>query len=111
MKKGEKRILILKPELAFGTGGYYAREVQGQKRFVIPPNTTLVFEIEVLDIVQSVAGKSATIVYRDTQKGDVRHTLADTSKAKRYLRYMPEVDLKTGLQEEWKWFKDLKKTG
>lgn len=50
MKKGEKRILILISDLAFGTNGYYAREVQGQQRFVIPPNTTLVYEIEVLDI-------------------------------------------------------------
>jgi len=52
MKKGEKRILILTSDLAFGSSGYYAREVQGQKRFVIPPNTTLVYEIEVLDIIQ-----------------------------------------------------------
>ncbi len=52
MKKGEKRILILPSELAFRTSGYYARQVQGQKRFVIPPNTTLVFEIEVLDVIQ-----------------------------------------------------------
>ena len=52
MKKGEKRILILKSDLAFGTSGYYAREVQGQRRFVIPPNTTLVYEIEVLDVIQ-----------------------------------------------------------
>ncbi|MCJ7579267.1 MAG: FKBP-type peptidyl-prolyl cis-trans isomerase, partial [Candidatus Aminicenantes bacterium] len=52
MKKGEKRILILKSDLAFGTSGFYAQEVQGQKRFVISPNTTLVYEIEVLDIIQ-----------------------------------------------------------
>lgn len=49
MKKGEKRILILTSDLAFGTSGFYAREVQGQKRFVISPNTTLVYEIEVLN--------------------------------------------------------------
>ena len=52
MKKGEKRILILKSDLAFGTNGYYSREVQGQKRFVIPPNTTLVYEIEVISYRQ-----------------------------------------------------------
>ena len=52
MKKGEKRVLILKSDLAFGTSGFYAREVQGQKRFVISPNTTLVYEIEVIDVIQ-----------------------------------------------------------
>ena len=63
---------------------------------------------EVLDIVQNIAGKTAKIGYRDVQKGDVKHTLADTSRAKKNLGYMPEVDLKTGLKEEWKWLKEYK---
>lgn len=48
MKKGEKRILIVPAPLAFGTGGFYARPVEGQKRFVISPNTTLVIELTIL---------------------------------------------------------------
>ncbi len=50
MKKSEKRIVILPAHLAYGTGGFYAREKKGEKRFVISPNTTLVYEIELLDI-------------------------------------------------------------
>lgn len=50
MKKGEKRILIIPANQAYGTGGYYDKEVPGQKRFHISPNTTLVYEVEVLDI-------------------------------------------------------------
>jgi peptidylprolyl isomerase len=50
MRAGEKRILLLTSEHAFGTGGFYAKDIPGQKRFVISPNTTLRFEIEVLDI-------------------------------------------------------------
>lgn len=61
---------------------------------------------EVLDSIQKITGKTAKIVYRDVQKGDVKHTLADTGKAKRYLDYTPEVDLITGLTEQWKWLKD-----
>ncbi len=51
MRKGEKRIVILPADLAYGTGGFYAREKKGEKRFVISPNTTLVYEIELLDIL------------------------------------------------------------
>jgi nucleoside-diphosphate-sugar epimerase len=66
---------------------------------------------EVLDSIQKIAGKTAEIVYRDVQKGDVRHTLADTSKAKKYLGYNPMIDLETGLAEQWKWLKKLRDLG
>lgn len=51
MKRGEKRVLIIPANLAYGTAGFYDRERPGQKRFHISPNTTLVYEVEVLDIV------------------------------------------------------------
>jgi cyclophilin family peptidyl-prolyl cis-trans isomerase len=52
MKKGEKRILIVPASQGYGTAGYYDREKPGQKRFHISPNTTLVYEVQVLDILR-----------------------------------------------------------
>jgi FKBP-type peptidyl-prolyl cis-trans isomerase len=51
MRVGEKRILVLPSHLAYGTGGFYAREIKGKKRFVISPNSTLVYDVELLEII------------------------------------------------------------
>ncbi len=46
MKKGEIRTVIVPAGRAYGTSGFYARERAGQKRFVLSPNTVLVYSIE-----------------------------------------------------------------
>jgi len=52
MKKGEKRLLILEAPFAYGNNGFYGKSVPGQKRFVIPPGATIVYEIERLDVIE-----------------------------------------------------------
>jgi len=51
MRPGERRLLIVPAVQAYGTSGFYARQREGEKRFVISPNTTLVYEITVLGIL------------------------------------------------------------
>lgn len=48
MKPGERRIAIVPAALAYGRAGFYAPEVPGKKRLVIPPHTMLVYDVEVL---------------------------------------------------------------
>ncbi|MBM3310556.1 MAG: peptidylprolyl isomerase [Candidatus Aminicenantes bacterium] len=50
MKKGEKRLLIVPAAQGYKTSGFYATQRPGEKRFVISPNTFLVYEIETLDV-------------------------------------------------------------
>ena len=50
MKKGEKRLVIALATLGYGRNGFYARQRPNEKRFVISPNTLLVYEVELIDI-------------------------------------------------------------
>lgn len=48
---------------------------------------------------------------KENQKGDVQHTWADISKAKKILGYEPKVKIKEGLTEEVKWLQEKLKGG
>lgn len=50
MKTGEVRIVIVPSAIAYGTNGFYGKSIPGKKRFVISPNTSLVYEIELLEM-------------------------------------------------------------
>jgi len=52
MKKGEKRLLVVPTGQGYKTSGFYAKQRPGEKRFVISPNTLLIYEIEVLEVLQ-----------------------------------------------------------
>ena len=62
---------------------------------------------EVLQVLEEITKREAKIVCRDVQKGDVRHTFAETVKARDILGYKPQVNLKTGLLKQWEWFESL----
>lgn len=55
--------------------------------------------------------RDATPVYRDFRAGDVRHSLADVSKARRLLGYMPTHRVGEGLQVAMRWYVERVKTG
>lgn len=61
---------------------------------------------EVLDALADLLGRPSDIIWRDAQKGDVRHTSADTSNARRQLGYVTRVDLMSGLEQEIWWLEE-----
>ena len=49
MKPGESRIMVLPAELGYGANNvFYGKYETGKKRFVISPNSTLLYEIEII---------------------------------------------------------------
>ena len=54
--------------------------------------------------IETVTQKKARMEIMPEQAGDVPHTFADISKAKRLLHYQPATDLKDGLQKFYDWF-------
>ncbi len=61
---------------------------------------------EVLETIGELVGRPLRVDRLDAQKGDVRHTAADTSAAQRFLGYRPQVSLREGLQAEIDWLRD-----
>ena len=55
-------------------------------------------------VAERCALPDANISYRDFRAGDVRHSQADISKAKRLLNYHPIQDIKQGLDEVMDWY-------
>jgi UDP-N-acetylglucosamine 4-epimerase len=47
---------------------------------------------------------SATAAYRDFRAGDVRHSLADISRARKLLGFDPAVDVRQGLRLAGDWY-------
>jgi UDP-glucose 4-epimerase len=58
---------------------------------------------ELIDILKDKLG-AATTIYTEKKKGDIRHTLADISKANKILNYHPKISLEKGLDKFIKWF-------
>ena len=58
---------------------------------------------QVLEIIGRVAGKRPIVAAAPAQKGDMRHTYADTSLARMDLLFAPTVGLEEGLAAEHRW--------
>ena len=53
-----------------------------------------------------MAGRSPAVLVDGAQKGDMRHTYADTSAAKADLGFAPTFGLEQGLAAEYHWLVD-----
>ena len=63
----------------------------------------------VIEIIGEITGRELEVDYEAKQKGDVRHTKADMTKAKEKLGYKPKMSIQEGLQTEYEWVRELVK--
>ena len=60
----------------------------------------------VLDLIGRVSGRRPRIIADPKQQGDMRHTYAETSRARHDLGFEPAVTLEEGLAAEYRWLMD-----
>jgi nucleoside-diphosphate-sugar epimerase len=61
---------------------------------------------EVIDLVAGVAGRCPAVTMDPEQKGDMRHTYADTTLARQDLGFSPQTTLADGLKAEHRWLQE-----
>jgi len=59
--------------------------------------------IDLIHHIEDITGIKASLVYRDTQKGDVTDTLADISRIRSILRWNPKIAIRQGLFRYHEW--------
>jgi len=62
---------------------------------------------DVITTIGDIVGKQPQVERLDVQKGDVRHTAADTSRAREAFGYRPGVGIRDGLVREVEWLMGL----
>lgn len=62
--------------------------------------------IDIYDILTKALGKNIPPKFGPDRKGDIKHSNADISKARKMLGYDPEYDFAKGLSEAIEWYKN-----
>ena len=65
---------------------------------------------EILDVMAECTGKAPDVQRGETQRGDMRDTFADTTRAKTDLGFTPRVILRDGILAEYQWLTSLSGT-
>jgi UDP-glucose 4-epimerase len=63
--------------------------------------------ITITDLTQSIMnlmGKELDVIYEDPRPGDIMHSIADISKARKELNFEPQFNLSIGLEKTIQWF-------
>jgi UDP-glucose 4-epimerase len=62
---------------------------------------------QMVQMLAEIIGKTPHVEYIESRTGDVKHSLADISKARRLLGYEPKVSFREGLEKTVEYFRAL----
>ncbi len=65
---------------------------------------------QVIDVIARVTGRTPDVRRGSVQKGDMRDTFADTSRARTDLNFVPTVALEDGILAEYQWLMNVPST-
>jgi len=60
---------------------------------------------ELFNIIKKAANIELEAIYRDERPGDIKHSLAEISKAESLISYAPTVEIGKGIEITFQWFK------
>lgn len=61
--------------------------------------------LQLAHLLKKLAGSDTEPIHGPERAGDVRHSLADISKARTLLGYDPVISVEEGLRQTWEWYK------
>ncbi|MEQ9402615.1 MAG: SDR family oxidoreductase [Cyclobacteriaceae bacterium] len=61
---------------------------------------------ELVSYINEIDGSTLEPIHNDEREGDIKHSLADISRAKEYLKYNPKYSIKQGLKLTIDWYKE-----
>lgn len=62
---------------------------------------------DLFETLKEIAGSDLAVKYGPERKGDVKHSLADISKASTLLNYQPDVSVREGLKQTFEWYRSF----
>src|SRR3954470_14925402 len=61
---------------------------------------------QAFELLKKITGYSGNVKYAPARSGDVKHSLADLSRAEKHLGYIPTVDFEEGLRRTVDWYRE-----
>jgi UDP-glucose 4-epimerase len=62
--------------------------------------------LDLVKLIENTLGNKAKVKHTEWQKGDVMHTQADISKARKVLNYQPNYMIENGIKKYVEWLRD-----